>query len=173
MGTFKFAQSTSDYPYDYQLDFSEPSDAGNAGMKSTPQFKDHPEQLVPFAYNNFQVASLAGAYYTTQDNLDKDKSIFLNLKKDYTLGTLFSGELKAGGKYKSKNRTNHSTQNFAPYYLGGWSPNKRLSDGSVVAKDFTGTYFEDFYLGYLANPLDNTLSFLEFLDDTPQTRKLL
>ncbi|MCB0742969.1 MAG: TonB-dependent receptor, partial [Ignavibacteriae bacterium] len=167
-----FAQSTSDYPYDYQLDFSEPSDAGNAGMKSTPQFKDHPEQLVPFAYNNFQVASLAGAYYTTQDNLDKDKSIFLNLKKDYTLGTLFSGELKAGGKYKSKNRTNHSTQNFAPYYLGGWSPNKRLSDGSVVAKDFTGTYFEDFYLGYLANPLDNTLSFLEFLDDTPQTRKL-
>ncbi len=33
---FSFAQSTSDFPYDYQLDFSEASNLGISGMRSPP-----------------------------------------------------------------------------------------------------------------------------------------
>lgn len=167
-----FAQSTSDFPYDYQLDFSEPSNAGTSGMKSTPQFQDHPERFVDYAYNNFRAATLAGAYYSSQDNLDKDQSIFINFKKDYTIGNLFFGELKFGGKYKTKSRNNHTTQNFAPYYLGYWQPYTRLDDGSIVQKDLTGTMFDAFYQRYLQNPLNNTLSFTEFLDSTPESKKV-
>jgi TonB-dependent receptor len=79
-----FAQSTSEFPYDYQLDFSEPSDqAAQSGMRSPPQIKNHPEQLIDYAYNNFTAATLAGAYYTGQDNLEKNKTAYLNLSRDY------------------------------------------------------------------------------------------
>ena len=167
-----FAQSTSGYPYDYQLDFSEPSNSGTSGMRSAPQIKDHPEQLIPYAYNNFRAATLAGAYYNTQDNLDKDKAAFLNLTKEYNAGNLFAGEFKVGVKYKSKNRFNNQTQNFAPYYLGGWQAYEKLPDGTIRQKDFSGSYFSDFFQRYLENNLNNTVSFVEFLDPTPESRLL-
>ncbi len=167
-----FAQSTSGYPYDYQLDFSEPSNSGTSGMRSAPQIKDHPEQLIPYAYNNFRAATLAGAYYNTQDNLDKDKAAFLNLTKEYNAGNLFAGEFKVGVKYKSKNRFNNQTQNFAPYYLGGWQAYEKLPGGAIRLKDFSGSYFSDFFQRYLENNLNNTVSFVEFLDPTPESRLL-
>ena len=167
-----FAQSTSDFPYDYQLDFSEPSNAGTSGMRSAPQIKNDPERLIPYAYNNFRAATLAGAYYSSQDNLDKNKTAFLNLLHDYTIGNLISGELKFGGKYNSKGRNNNQTQNFAPYYLGYWQPYQKLPNGTIVPKDFSGTYFDAFYQRYLDNPLNNTISLLEFLDSDPQSRLL-
>ena len=167
-----FAQSTSDFPYDYQLDFSEPSNSGTSGMRSAPQIKNNPEQLIPYAYNNFRAATLAGAYYSSQDNLDKNKTAFLNLSRDYTIGNLISGELKFGGKYNSKGRNNNQTQNFAPYYLGYWQPYEKLPDGTIRPKDLSGTYFDAFYQRYLQNPLNNTASMTEFLNSDPKSRLL-
>ena len=167
-----FAQSNSNYPYDYQLDFSEPSNAGTSGMRSAPQIKNNPEQLIPYAYNNFRAATLAGAYYNGQDNLDKDKAAFLNISKDYTVSNLFSGELKFGGKYRSKSRYNNQSQSYAFYYLGFWQPYEKLPGGSIQPKNFTGTSFNDFYQRYLQNPLNNTVSFVEFLDPNPESRTL-
>ncbi len=165
-----FAQSTGNYPYDYQLDFSEPSNLGTSGMRSTPQIKNNPEQLIPYAYNNFKAATLAGAYYSGQDNLDKDKSAFLNISKEYSFGDLFSGVFKFGAKYKSKSRTNNQTQSDAYYYLGFWEPYVKLPDGTMQPKNLSGTYFNDFFQRYLQNPLNNTVSFSEFLDPTPKSR---
>ena len=169
-----FAQSTSDFPYDYRIDFSEPSDQGvGSGMRSTPSnLKDHPELLIPYAYNNFRAATLAGAYYSTQNNLDKNRTAFLNLSRSYTIGDLFSGEIKFGGKYNSKSRTNNQAQNFSPYYLGGWQGYEKLPGGSIKLKDFSGSYFEAFFQRYLDNPLNNTVSFIEFLDSDPKSRLL-
>ena len=165
------AQSTSEFPYDYQLDFSEPSDQGAmSGMRSPPQIKDHPEQLISYAYNNFRAATLAGAYYTGQDNLEKNKTAFLNLSRNYVIGDLFAGELKIGGKYSSKSRNNNQTQSFSPYYLGYWQPYERLPDGTLRPKNLSGSLFDAFFQRYLANHLNNTASFIEFLDSQPQSR---
>jgi len=167
------AQSTSDFPYDYQLDFSEPSDEGaQSGMRSPPQIKDHPEDLIPYAYNNFQAATLAGAYYTTQENLEKNKTAYLNLSHNYVLGDLFAGELKLGGKYSSKSRDNNQTQNFSAYYLGGWQPYERLPDGTIRPKDFSGSLFDPFFQRYLSNPLYINAPFSDFLDSPPESRTL-
>ncbi len=160
-----FAQSSANYPYDYQLDFSEASDKGNAGMRDAPQIKDHPEQLVSYAYNNFLAASLAGAYNSTQDNFDKDQSVFLNLSKVYTVGKLFSGELKFGGKYKSKSRYNNQTQNSAYYYLLLWQRYQKLPNGTIQEKNFDGSYFQDFFQSNAKN-----ISFNEFLNTPPESR---
>ncbi|KAB2852284.1 MAG: TonB-dependent receptor, partial [Ignavibacterium sp.] len=167
-----FAQSDTEFPYDYQMDFSEPSNAGTSGMRNTPQFKDHPERMIEYAYNNFRAATLAGAYFNTQDNFDKDKTAFINFKNDYNLGNLFAGEIKFGAKYKSKSRNNSNTQNFSPYYLGYWQPYTRLDDGSIVEKDLRGSYFDAFYQRYLENNLNNTVSFIEFLDSNPEARDI-
>ncbi len=167
------AQSTSEFPFDYQLDFSEPSDQGAmSGMRTPPQIKDHPEQLISYAYNNFRAATLAGAYYTGQDNLEKNKTVFLNLSRNYVIGDLFSGELKIGGKYSSKSRNNNQTQSFSPYYLGYWQPYERLPDGTLRPKNLSGSLFDAFFQRYLANHLNNTASFIEFLDSQPQSRLL-
>ena len=165
-----FAQSETDFPYDYTLDFTEASNLGVSGMKTPPQLKDNPEKLMDYAYNNFTAATLSGAYYRTQRNLDKDKAVFLNLAKEYTIGNIFAGELKFGGKYKTKDRSNYNTENFAPYYLGYWQPYKRLDNGSIVPKDLNGTYFEAFFKRYQQNPLNNALSFVEFLNSSPENR---
>ena len=165
-----FAQSKSEFPYDYQLDFSEPSDSGISGMRSAPQIKDHPEQLIAYAYNNFRAATLAGGFYRSQDNFDKNKSVFLNISKLYSFGNSIFGELKLGGKYRSKDRNNNQTENFAPYYLGYWQPYEKLPDGTIRKKNLSGTYFDAFYQRYLANNLNNTVSLIEFLDSDPKSR---
>ena len=164
-----FAQSSADYPYDYQMDFSEPSDLGKAGMRTAPQIKDHPEQLIPYAYNNFLEARLAGAFYSAQDNLDKDKAAFINFSREYTAGDLFSGKIKFGAKYKSKSRYNNQSQSSAYYYIGLWQPFEKLPDGTIQRKDFSGSYFQQ-YLSPNGNTM--SLSFQEFLNSPPGSRKV-
>lgn len=169
-----FAQSTSEFPYDYQMDFSEPSDEGaQSGMKGTPpQIKDHPEQLIPYAYNNFLAATLAGAYQTAQNNFEKNKSAFLDLSNTYSFGDFLSGEIKFGGKYSTKDRTNNQTQEWSAYYLGGWQPYEKLPDGTIRQKDLSGTLFDAFYQRYLSNPLYINAPFIDFLDENPESRLL-
>ncbi len=166
-----FAQSTSEFPYDYYIDFLEPS-SDNSGMMNTPRLKNNPEKLIPFAYNNFTAATLYGANYRTQNNLEIDKTLFLNLAREYSLGNYISGEFKFGGKYKSKSRNNSNTEKYAPYYLGYWRAYEYLPDGTIQPKDLSGTYFDAFFQRYLDNPLNNTLSFIEYLDSEPQSRDM-
>lgn len=168
-----FAQSTSDNPYDYQMNFTEPSISGSAGMKAgIPEYKENPENLIPFAYNNFRASTLSEAFYNTQHNLDKDLGAFIDIKRNYNFGSSFSGEVKWGGMYKRKVRTNANSLLYSPYYLGTWKPFEKLPDGTIRAKNFSGTYFDGFYQRYLENPSNLGLPFSEVLDNDPQARNL-
>ncbi|MFO7447696.1 MAG: TonB-dependent receptor [Ignavibacteriaceae bacterium] len=138
-----FAQSESEFPYDYELIFTEPN-----GMRPTGDiyYREKPEDLIQYAVNNYSNAALNWAYYRNQDNFDKEKTAFLNISKDYTLSNMFSGQIKVGGKYRVKDRYNSRSEDFAPYYLGGtWKTHERLPDGTVRPKDFSGTAFEDWW----------------------------
>jgi TonB-dependent receptor len=170
-----FAQSKTVHPFDYHMFFTEPSinDSVNnvyAGMGNPPQIKDNPEQLIDYAYNNFDAATLSEAFYRTQDNLDKNIEAYLNLSKDYNISSQLSGVIKIGGRYRTKDRENNTTQTYAPYYLGNWKGYEKLADGTIVPKDLSGTYFEPFYLRYLENPQFIGLPFVESLDDIPKSR---
>jgi TonB-dependent receptor len=167
-----FGQSDSYYPYDYETIFVEPS-----GMEPVPHYQSGPEQLIQYAVNDFSNANLYWAYFRTQDNFDKERTAFLDIGKQFILGNMISGEIKTGGKFKVKDRSNSRTENFTPYYLGRWMTHERLPDGTFREKDFTGTYFEewwregggiisvnqffanyssrDIYGSYLLNPLIN------------------
>lgn len=167
-----YAESTSDFPYDYMMEFSEGSRLGEAGMAVHDTYKNNPEQLIPFAYNNFVSATLGGAFYNTQSNFDKNKSAFIDILREYNISNNLSGEVKFGGKYKQKDKTNAATLTYAPYYVNKWRPYNLLSDGSTEPKDLTGTSFNEFYQLYLDNPANNLPSFSTFLDADPKSRKV-
>jgi TonB-dependent receptor len=132
-----FAQSQSQFPFDYEAIFVEPS-----GMKASPMYNSGPEQLIPYAVNSFGNASLYWQYYRSQHNLDKERTLFADAAKQYSVTENLSGELKMGGKYKVKDRTNTRSEKFTPYYLGRWQAYEELPDGTRRLKDFTGTDFE-------------------------------
>lgn len=136
-----FAQSESYYPYDYETIFVEPS-----GMNPVPHFRSGPEQIIPYAINNFSNSNLSWAYKRTQDNFDKERTAFFDISRQYLLSKYISGEIKTGIKVKIKNRSNNRTEEFTPYYLGRWMSHERLPDGTFRQKDFTGTFFEDWWL---------------------------
>jgi TonB-dependent receptor len=174
-----FAQSDAKYPYDYSIDFIEPSIIQNgvqiSGMRNdTPSLQSAPERLIPFALNNFAVAYLNNAYYRSEKNRDKERTAFLNLLTPYTITSGISGELKIGGKYKDKGRFKASSELYSPYYLGYWRAYTRLPDGSIQPKNFTGTWFQPFYdrfiqtSGATRNPFAS-----DFLDTPPHMRNLL
>jgi TonB-dependent receptor len=167
-----YAESVSDFPYDYQMEFSEGSRLGEAGMATAPLIQSHPEDLIEYAYNNFASAALGGAFYRTQNNFDKNKSIFLDLLREYNLSNSISGEIKFGGKFKEKSKLNRGTLTYGPYYVNKWRPFELLPDGTTRPKDLSNTSFSEFFELYQQNRANNLPSFSYFLDDNPKNRKL-
>jgi TonB-dependent receptor len=157
-----FAESKAEFPYDYQAIFVEPS-----GMVNPPSVKTNPEQIIPYAVNDFANSSLYWTYYRTQDNYDRERTAFLNLRKEYLLGERISGEVKFGGKLNVKDRSNLRNEDFTPYYLGRWQRYELLPDGTIRQKDFTGTHFEE----WLASG-GGFIGLNMFLHDSPQTRNV-
>ncbi len=168
-----FAQSKSDFPYDYEIDFLEPSALDNAGnpishMLPVPVgFKGPLDDLISYALNNFEKAYFNTAFYRGETSEETSKNAFLNLSRKYVLGNIISGDLKFGGKYNSRARSRNRTELFAPYYNVPFSKYNKLADGSIVEKDYTGTRFEDF-----ANVGGKIILFSNFLDETPVNRDI-
>ncbi len=164
-----FAQSTAKTPFDYYLDFVETigslDSTGHptSGMDLPPGFaiQSNPEQIIPYAVNNFSVATIDSGIFNTSENKEVQTTFFLDLRDKYTLGEAMSGELKFGGKYKTINRTKSAQRLFTPYYLGSWVP-----------KDLSGTRFAPFYQRYKANNFIKSPRMSDFLDPTPATRSL-
>jgi TonB-dependent receptor len=149
-----FGQSKSSFPFDYEGIFVEPS-----GMRASPKLRSRPEQLISYAVNDFSNTSLYWAYFRSQRNFDKERTAFLDVAKSYLFSKKISGEIKFGGKYKVKDRSNNRTEDFTPYYLGRWQPFEFLPDGTISRKDFTGTYFEEWQkAGGLFIPIDQFFS---------------
>jgi TonB-dependent receptor len=158
-----FSQSKSSFPYDYYIDFFEPSQS-NSGMKNNPETdpKGPPESYIDYAYNNFNTAYAVWSHYRYEENLDKEKTVHLNLSKQYTLDNSLSGEIKIGGKYRDKIRSKDDQELTANYETAGANINT-----AAGPKNFAGSPFEN------DNITQGGHVFLSyFLDHTPQERNL-
>jgi TonB-dependent receptor len=161
-----FAQSFSENPYDYELLFDEPSSA-TSGMRNSPIITSAPEQVIPYAWNNFAASQLDTGYFRYEKNRDKEKTAFLDLKKEYSLGDFAAGEIKIGGKYRIKDRFRDASTLMAPYWLSRWSENELLPDGTYRPKNFAGTRFANLRRD------GRVISLLNFLDTPPPSRNVL
>lgn len=173
-----FGQSWSEYPFDYAIDFIEPSIEQDSvqisGMRNdTPALHGHPELLIPYALNNFAVAYLNNAYYRFEKNFDRERTAYFDLSREYALDRGLSGKFQVGAKHRYKNRFKESSQQYAPYYLGYWRDHTRLPDGSIVPKNFNGTWFETFYQRFLQTSGGARNPFaVDFLNRDPGVRNL-
>jgi len=163
-----FAQSKSDFPYNYRMQFSEAPILDSAGMRAIPEnlWKGPVEEFIPYAYNNFTKSSLDTAVYASEKNHDIERTAFLDLSRKYTLGELISGEIKAGGKYRYRNRFKESTSLMAPYYLSYYQTSYRAADGSIQPKNFAGTRFANLQM------VGKLVLLTNFLDPTPSSRNI-
>ncbi len=166
-----YAQSEASFPFDYELDFSEVS-TSNSAMRNFPQSLRHgpPEAMQDLAYNNFDAAQLNWGYFRSQENFEKERSIYTDISYKYVLGDMISADLKIGGKLKIRNRSKNTNEMAASYYLGGDSWSYTLNpDGTRSLKDTTyaGTRFAGMHFYHKDQVI---LSY--FLDRTPKSRNL-
>ncbi|MFH0736449.1 MAG: TonB-dependent receptor [bacterium] len=166
-----YAQSNSETPYDYYMDFVEPSSLDANGnpiskMKVIPDDvkKGDPEVLIPYALNNYQKAFLNWSYYRHQKNVDKEKTGFFDISRKIPIGDVLSWEIKPGAKYRAKTRYKESSELAAAYYLYGYHKYTVLADGSVVTKNFAGTRFENLIVQ------NNAIISTNFLNSIPDNR---
>jgi TonB-dependent receptor len=155
-----YGESESDYPFDYETIFVEPD-----GMAASSKFQSNPGQLIAYAQNDFSAANLYWVYYRSQHNFDKERTAHLDIARQYIILPQVSGQVKFGGKYKIKDRSNTRSEDFTPYYLGKYQPYELLPDSTFQQKDFSGTYFEDWQdLNVLFIPITQFYSQLDSRD---------
>jgi TonB-dependent receptor len=150
-----YTSSLSEIPYDYQMEFHEPSTfdengqvvSGMGPMNIDPANATF-EDIIPYAINNFERSFLYYANNRTENNDDNEKTFFVDIKKSYSLWKL-SGEVKTGAKYRSHYHEKINDYSFAPYYSGTvLKQTYQLPDGTIENKDFEGYGFSEYGNGY-------------------------
>lgn len=162
------ALTIGEKPYDHQMLFVE-GGASGAGMQNLPSevLKGPGDLLVPYAYNNFELAYLDRAYFEPSKSKDRDLVAYLDLERNFVLADKINVSLKTGGKYRNKNRSNVNEVYWAPYWVTPPKSFSQLEDGSIIPADYSNTSF--------ANPVmvgGVNLSMMNFLDETPVSRSL-
>ena len=169
-----FAQSRSEFPYDFQMELVEPSiltngipSAGMRGVEGT-YFKGPLERFSQYALNNFNAAFLNWGFFNALKNMDKEKTASLDLSRDYAAGEALTGTLKLGGKYRYTNRFKQGSQLASPYYIDPFREWVQLADGSIVRKssEFAGTRFANLILD------NKKVIGTNFLDPIPARRNI-
>jgi TonB-dependent receptor len=120
-----FAQSLAKFPFDFEMDFSEPTNIVNGNYTSgflpisdqSILTGSNPEKIIPYFINSFDQALSSYGYYRQERNLDKERTAFLDVSGKYAFGDMLTGEAKAGAKYRYKNRTKSSEELDSQDYL--------------------------------------------------------
>ncbi|MEQ8525979.1 TonB-dependent receptor [Gracilimonas sp.] len=163
-----YSFSSSGTPFDYELTFKEPG-----GMANTPRIESNAGQLIDYAYNNFQAASIDEGFYYEQENNQGELSLYADLSRKYNINSKISGTLKGGVKFRSQDRENQNFRSYSPYYLGYWRAYELHEDGTIAEKNFEGSYFEDFYQSFQENSAFRQISFSSFLNPNPRSKVIL
>jgi TonB-dependent receptor len=155
-------------PYDHQMLFTEGGSTGT-GMKDIPSsaMKGPGELLIPYAYNNFRMGYLDRAYSEWSKNKDRNLALNLDVERNFSLTKKINISIKAGAKYRNKNRSNVNDVLWAPYWVNQPKAYSLLDNGSIVPADYSNTSF--------ANPAmvgGTNLSMVNYLNETPPSRGL-
>ena len=160
------AMSFGELPYQHEMNFTEGGSVG-AGMQNIPEelLKGPAEALIPFAYNNFDAAYLRTAFFQTSKNEDRDLSAQFDAERLFSITNKINITIKAGAKFRSKDRSNNVDRRRAPYYMIEPRNHQISEDGTIVPANFSGTSFED-----LKMVGGTTISMANFLAENPESR---
>lgn len=175
LGKFKInwggshALSLGKMPYSHEMNFVE-GGAVDAGMDNVPveDAKGPGELLIPYAFNNWEQSYLNTAFFEASENRDRNVTAYLNLERSFALSDKINLAIKAGGKYRMKDRSNDVDRFRAPYWVVRPKNYQLLPDGSIIPLDFSGSSWED----GLLNTAGNNVSMLNFMAENPPSRTL-
>jgi len=170
------AMSNGTTPYSHDINFVEGGSQGTGMRNVLPEDRKGPGvALIPYAYNNFTAAYLDRAFYETSENKDRDFTASLNIERAITISDKINVTIKAGGKYRQKERSNDQHRYRATYWITSPYTNWLNDDGSISPADLSGTSFENpvmtggniSMLNFLAEDPDNMLLFDDKYDLNP------
>jgi len=156
------ALSKGTTPYSHDINFVEGGAQGSGMRNVAPTDRKGPgELLIPYAYNNFASAYLDRAFYETSENKDRDITASLDVERTITISDKINITIKAGGKYRQKERSNDQHRYRATYWITSPYTNWLNDDGSIVPADYSGTSFDDLILA------GGNISMLNFMPEDP------
>ncbi|MEM1116630.1 MAG: TonB-dependent receptor, partial [Bacteroidota bacterium] len=113
--TANWAFSEIETPYDSRARFRE-----NSAFDSEALVREEGPQIVPsFALGNVDNTFFERLDFLQQVGSERDLGLQGNLQIPFNAGSWLSGYLKTGAKYRSKERENDNTQQFAFLFFGG------------------------------------------------------
>ena len=116
-----FSESRTNHPFNYSLTFFGKGSAPMPGY--TTEFLDH-------------------TLDNPTKNFCKEKSVSINFSREYNISDEISGRLKFGGKYRTNSRFYDEYLYAENSSLAGQYQYRKLADGSLQLKDFSGTRFD-------------------------------
>lgn len=175
LGKFKInwgvshALSIGKTPYSHEMNFVE-GGGGDAGMDNVPaeDQKGPGELLIPYAFNNWPQSYLNTTYFTSSENRDRNVTAYLDIERSFALSDKINLAIKAGGKYRMKDRSSDVDRFRGPYWVVRPKNYQVLPDGSIDTLNFDGSSWED----GLINTAGNNVSMLNFMADNPPSRTL-
>ena len=170
------AYTKNETPFDHTMRFYEnkSTTTGMANIDDSHVRKLPGKNLIPYAFNAFDKATLDRAFFHTESNDERNYDIKVDFEYPFTLSNQFAGILKAGYKYRDKTRNRESSDQQSIYYLRGIYDYYKDNDGNLLEKDWANSNWPnhpnllltDFLIGpdyptrmlndeYLLNPLIN------------------
>ncbi len=126
------------------------------------------ELLIPYAFNNWPQSYLNTTYFTSSENRDRNITAYLDVERSFALSDQINLAIKAGGKYRNKDRSSDVDRFRGPYWVVRPKNYQVLPDGSIDTLTFDGSSWED----GLINTAGNNVSMLNFMADNPPSRTL-
>jgi TonB-dependent receptor len=117
-----YSESKTDHPFNYGLTFFGQSAFG-MHLGNKPDYLDH-------------------TIDNPAKNYCKEKSVSINFSREYNISDEISGLLKFGGKYRANSRFYDESLYAETGSLSGKYQYRKLTDGSLQLKDFSGTRFD-------------------------------
>lgn len=125
-------------PFDATMRFYENTTTSSGMMSiSDPNVLKQPGiNLIPYAFNAFDKATLDRGFFHTESNDERNYNIKADLEYPINLSDNLVGIFKAGYKYRDKIRHRNYNDQESIYYLRGIYDYTFNSNGEVVPKDW-------------------------------------
>ncbi len=149
------AYTKGETPFDHTMRFYENTSttSGMMNITSPAELKLPGKNLIKYAFNAFDKATLDRGFFHTESNDERNYDAKIDLEYPINLSDNLAGYLKAGYKYRDRIRHRNYNDQESIYYLRGIYDYTFNSNGDVVPKDWANSPWSNHPNGLLTDYL--------------------
>lgn len=147
------AYTKNEKPFDHWMRFYENTTTSSGMMTVTDPsiLKLSGRNLVSYAFNNFSKANVDRAFFRWDSNDERNLDFKTDLEYPIRINDDFSGIVKAGYKFRSKNRERESGEKMTAYWLRTSFDYYYDDKGNIASKDWANSDWPTGYHGLLTD----------------------